>query len=77
MTRSGGTKKRVALNPDHADTLNNLATALMAKGQREEAIKHYERAFALNPRLRSPFIISAELFLPRERANVRSKSFAA
>ena len=43
-------QKAVAVNPDHADTLNNLATALMAKGQREEAIKHYERAFALNPR---------------------------
>ncbi len=39
----------IALNPDHAETYNNLAVAYQQQGQLNQAIAYYEQALALDP----------------------------
>ena len=41
----------LALEPDLAGALNNLANALVARGRAEEALSHFEAALKLDPNL--------------------------
>jgi len=51
--RSPITKTALQINPDYAEAHYNLAEALLKKGSMDEAIFHYQAAFANQPRFTS------------------------
>jgi eukaryotic-like serine/threonine-protein kinase len=53
-------ERSIALNPGNPSAYVNLATAYSALRKDEEALKHYQRAFDVNPSFRTDLIVNHE-----------------
>ena len=53
-------KRVIALNPSNANAYVNLATSYAALRNDQEAVKHYQQAFDLNPALKTDSIVNHE-----------------
>jgi serine/threonine protein kinase/tetratricopeptide (TPR) repeat protein len=60
-------ERSIALNPSNASAYINLATAFGALGKYQEAAKHYQRAFDLQPSFRTDMLVNHEYGFLRVR----------